>query len=61
VFYCPREVLALSNRRNQKGYCVAEVVDADNCTQCKLCEVSCPDLAIHVCEEVDELELVELC
>ncbi len=48
IFYCPREVLKLSDRRNQKGYTVAEVHDPEDCTGCKLCEISCPDLAIHV-------------
>lgn len=52
VFYCPRDVLRLSGRRNQKGYSVAEVHNLGDCTGCKLCEISCPDLAIYV--QVDE-------
>jgi 2-oxoglutarate ferredoxin oxidoreductase subunit delta len=51
VYFCPREVLRLSTRRNQKGYTVAEVFDAGDCTGCRLCEISCPDVAIYVADE----------
>jgi 2-oxoglutarate ferredoxin oxidoreductase subunit delta len=50
VEYCPRAVLKLADKMNQKGYNVAEVVDLANCTGCKLCEVGCPDFAIYVQE-----------
>jgi 2-oxoglutarate ferredoxin oxidoreductase subunit delta len=52
VHYCPRDVLNMSDRRNQKGYAIAEVHDADDCTGCRLCEISCPDLAIYVIDGV---------
>lgn len=51
VYYCPRDVLRLSGKRNQHGYTIAEVYDASDCTGCKLCEISCPDLAIYVVDE----------
>jgi 2-oxoglutarate ferredoxin oxidoreductase subunit delta len=51
VYYCPREVLRLSDKRNQKGYTIAEVYDASDCTGCKLCEIGCPDVAIYVADE----------
>ena len=54
VYYCPQEVLGLSDRRNAKGYNVAEVVEPDNCVSCRLCEMSCPDLAIFVSEDLPE-------
>ncbi len=41
----------LSDIRNQKGYTVAQVVDIDDCTGCKLCEIGCPDVAIYVSDE----------
>jgi len=54
IYYCPRDVLALSDQINVRGYSVAEVVNYENCTHCKLCEISCPDLAIFVEKESSE-------
>ena len=51
VHYCPREVLRLSDERNQKGYTIAEVYDASGCTGCKLCQMGCPDMAIYVVDQ----------
>lgn len=48
VFYCPRDVLQLSDQINAKGYNVVEVVNLDNCTGCNLCMNGCPDFAIFV-------------
>ena len=48
IEFCPKKVLRPSNNINAKGYALPEVVDLDNCTQCKLCEIVCPDLAIAV-------------
>jgi len=48
VFYCPKQVLALSERMNAKGYNVAEVRRAEDCTGCRLCESGCPDFALYV-------------
>ncbi len=41
VAYCPEKVLAM-------GFRHVEVVDADACTKCMLCEIRCPDFAIFV-------------
>lgn len=46
--YCPAGVLAMSSRRNQKGYYLAEVGNPDDCKICRSCEINCPDLAIFV-------------
>ena len=47
VEYCPKDVLALSEEFNQKGYHPPEVVDAEGCVNCHLCEMICPDFAIY--------------
>ncbi len=41
VELCPEKVLGM-------GFRHAEVVDADACTKCMLCEIRCPDFAIFV-------------
>ena len=41
VAYCPEKVLGM-------GFRHVEVVDADACTKCMLCEIRCPDFAIFV-------------
>ena len=51
VHICPHNVLQLSDRRNQKGYTIAEAKTASECIGCRLCEVSCPDLAIYIAGE----------
>lgn len=46
VEYCPREVLALSQAFNRKGYHPPEVRSPDRCLVCNLCEMICPEFAI---------------
>ena len=41
VAYCPEKVLAM-------GFRHVEVVNADACTKCMLCEIRCPYFAIFV-------------
>ena len=53
LYYCSKDVFALSGEPNRKGYTVAVVIDPMQCTGCGLCEISCPDMAIYV-EKVDE-------
>ena len=57
--FCPKQVLELDEKEK------ASVVKPDECTQCGLCELHCPDMAIAVRlleqDEVEELEeLTEL-
>ena len=40
--FCPAEVLA----QDESG--MVYVKDPDRCTGCQLCELRCPDFAIHV-------------
>jgi 2-oxoglutarate ferredoxin oxidoreductase subunit delta len=46
VEYCPRGVLAMSTGFNAKGYHYPEVVMPEDCVDCDLCEMICPDFAI---------------
>jgi 2-oxoglutarate ferredoxin oxidoreductase subunit delta len=48
IAFCPKKVLQSSSHINSKGYTLPEAVDLEACTQCKLCEIVCPDLAIAV-------------
>jgi 2-oxoglutarate ferredoxin oxidoreductase subunit delta len=46
VEYCPRDVLEMSRDFNRKGYHPPKVVKADECVNCNLCEMICPEFAI---------------
>ena len=48
IDFCPRDVLQSSKDINAKGYRLPVVCDIDACTQCQLCVIVCPDLAIAV-------------
>ena len=51
IYTCQKEVFKPSERLNQKGYKLPEVVNEDQCTQCENCMIFCPDLAIVVSGE----------
>jgi len=55
VDFCPRGVLARSNRFNIKGYHPPDIVEPDACTACHLCEIMCPEFAIGI-EEITHKE-----
>ena len=54
---CPRELIAVSDRLNQKGYYPVRYVEKDieiekhRCNGCTLCAIVCPDIAIEVYRE----------
>ena len=48
VHACPKQVLAMSDEINEKGYFFATVVSGPDCIGCKFCGMSCPDAAIEV-------------
>ncbi len=50
VEFCPRGVLARSERYNVKGYHPPDVVDQEACNACHLCELLCPEFAIGIQE-----------
>jgi 2-oxoglutarate ferredoxin oxidoreductase subunit delta len=46
VEYCPKDVLAMSEEYNYKGYHYPVAAKATECVNCDLCEMLCPDFAI---------------
>lgn len=46
VEYCPKDVLALSDEFNAKGYHPPYVKTPGECVNCDLCETICPEFAI---------------
>jgi 2-oxoglutarate ferredoxin oxidoreductase subunit delta len=48
VQYCPTDVLEMSADYNAKGYHPPVVKAADACTDCRFCEMICPEFAINV-------------
>lgn len=51
VEFCPRNVLAQSDRYNTKGYHPPDVAAPEACLACRLCEILCPEFAIGI-EEI---------
>lgn len=51
VYYCPQNVLCMSNVRNTKGYYLVAVCNSNKCKVCHTCEINCPDLALYVEED----------
>ena len=58
VEFCPRGVLEMSKDYNTKGYHYPVVAEPENCVECDLCEVLCPDFALFClpAEEVADAE-----
>ncbi|MEO0185570.1 MAG: ferredoxin family protein [candidate division WOR-3 bacterium] len=48
VEFCPKKVLELSKEFNIKGYHPPYVKNPDECRECHLCEIICPEFAIYV-------------
>ena len=45
---CPKQVLAVGNNVNSKGYEYVETVNQEACVACCMCARICPDAAIEV-------------
>ena len=48
VEYCPKNVLEMSEEYNAKGYHPPYIKNPDECVECHLCEMLCPEFAIYV-------------
>ena len=48
IDFCPKHVLQPAKDMNAKGYILPEAIDIEACTQCQLCVIVCPNLAIAV-------------
>ena len=48
IKFCPKQVLALGEKVNSKGYEYVEAVNLENCISCAICARMCPDGAIEV-------------
>ena len=48
VVVCPKKILKLSDRLNQKGYHPSECVTPEACIGCAFCARMCPDCVITV-------------
>ena len=48
ISICPTNVFETSNKLNEKGYIIPIPVREDKCIKCRLCEIICPDFAIHI-------------
>ena len=54
VMVCPKDVLALSDNLNVKGYHPAYQAHPENCIHCALCCRMCPDVAITIDSAEDD-------
>jgi 2-oxoglutarate ferredoxin oxidoreductase subunit delta len=56
---CPQRILGMSEKLNAKGYKYSQVVDPSRCIGCRLCAVTCPDVAIEVFVEGTQYEFFQ--
>ena len=54
VSVCPKKVLEISDTVSAKGYFPAFQARPDDCIQCTLCCIMCPDVAITIVESDPE-------
>jgi len=48
IEFCPKQVLEESSEFNSKGYHPVYAAHSDECVNCGLCELICPEFAIRV-------------
>ena len=59
IEFCPRDVLATAEEFNRKGYHPPKVVQAEQCRNCDLCEMICPEFAIFSVALTDDAAAAE--
>ncbi len=45
---CPKQVLAISNNVNRKGFNYVEAAKPDDCISCGICAKICPDFVFCI-------------
>jgi len=48
IFFCPKKIIAQSDKLNAGGYLPACFNDNSECTGCAICALVCPEVAIEV-------------
>ena len=51
LLFCPKKIIEMSTRINNKGYSPAEVTRQEDCIGCKACALVCPDGVIEIYKE----------
>lgn len=52
---CPKHIFKESKKLNKKGYLLPKIRNPNSCTFCKKCELICPEIAISVKKEEDNI------
>ncbi len=48
IAFCPKKLIALSDKLNAAGYLPSAFKDSDECSGCASCALVCPEVAIEV-------------
>ncbi|NTV52960.1 MAG: 4Fe-4S binding protein [Candidatus Firestonebacteria bacterium] len=48
VAVCPKNIIVISEKKNEQGFRLAVCQDEDACTGCLACAQVCPDVAIEI-------------
>ena len=48
IYVCPKGVYKMTDKVNSKGFNVVGAAFPEKCIECRLCEMSCPDLALYI-------------